>query len=474
MKLTQKNCLKLDAKQFNIINLLCGYSKNLANVTLWEIDQHYQKTGKYLRYEEAYHIVKQNVNYSLILSSSAQHTMKVIDSSFRSYFGSLQSKKKSKKKVNKPRYLKKDGKFLLKFPKTGFRIKEDKVYIGLPKKFKQKHKAIVGDIRDLVIDLPTHLKGIYKNHFQEIRIIPRYDGHYYQIEFVYKLNPKKTKLDYNQFFASDLGLDNFATNVDTTGTTSIIDGMYIKSLNQWYNKENARLQSIKDKQGIKQLTNKQVDLLHDREHKVNEFLNLTVHHIVSHCLEHNIGNIVIGKFKDIKQNINLGKTTNQNFVQIPYSKFRQKLKSKCKLYRINYYEQEESYTSKCDALALEPIKKQKKYMGKRVKRGLFQSSTGTLINADVNGALNILRKFLYRKKKHFALTKVAIDSLIKGIDSRGLVNRPRRIRLAYHTPCRSMNCLQTSSELNLSGETQVKTRTSVLDTDLRIKAQAPS
>ena len=120
--------------------------------------------------------------------------------------------------------------------------------------------------------------------------------------------------------------------------------------------------------------------------------------------------------KEIKQNINLGKNNNRNFVLIPYGLFKQKLQSKCKLFGIDYIEVDEAYTSKCDALALEPIKKHKKYLGNRIKRGLFQSSIGKLIDADVNGAINILRK-------------IAGDSLVKGILSNGLVNSPVRVRV---------------------------------------------
>ncbi|WP_143592346.1 IS200/IS605 family accessory protein TnpB-related protein, partial [Thermococcus litoralis] len=127
---------------------------------------------------------------------------------------------------------------------------------------------------------------------------------------------------------------------------------------------------------------------------------------------------VIGELKGVKQNTDLGRRNNQNFHYIPYGLFKQKLKAKCERYGINYIEVDEAYTSKVDALALEPIEKREKYLGKRVRRGLFQSSTGVLINADVNGALNILRK-------------VAGDSPIGGIAGSGRVNRPVRVRLPW-------------------------------------------
>jgi putative transposase len=139
---------------------------------------------------------------------------------------------------------------------------------------------------------------------------------------------------------------------------------------------------------------------------------------VNYCLENGIGNVVIGELKGIKRNANLGKRNNQNFQFIPYGLFKQKLKAKCERYGISYIEVDEAYTSKVDALALEPIGKREKYLGKRIKRGLFQSSTGVLINADVNGALNILRK-------------VAGDSPVREIAGSGRVNRPVRVRLPW-------------------------------------------
>jgi len=139
---------------------------------------------------------------------------------------------------------------------------------------------------------------------------------------------------------------------------------------------------------------------------------------VNYCLENGIGNIVVGELTGIKQNGSIGKRNNQNFQYIPFGLFKRKLKAKCERYGINYVEVEETYTSKVDALALEPIEKKEKYLGRRVRRGLFQSSTGTLINADVNGALNILRK-------------VAGDSSVRAIAGSGRVNRPVRVRLPW-------------------------------------------
>ncbi len=159
-------------------------------------------------------------------------------------------------------------------------------------------------------------------------------------------------------------------------------------------------------------------LLRKRKNVINDFMNKVVSYIVNYCLENGIGNIVVEELKGIKQNANLGRKNNQNFQYIPFGLFKRKLKAKCERYGVNYIEVDEAYTSKVDALALEPIEKREEHLGRRVKRGLFQSSTGTLINADVNGALNILRK-------------VAGDSPLREIGGSGRVNRPVKVRLPW-------------------------------------------
>nr|WP_251950545.1 IS200/IS605 family accessory protein TnpB-related protein [Thermococcus argininiproducens] len=175
------------------------------------------------------------------------------------------------------------------------------------------------------------------------------------------------------------------------------------------------MQSQYDKQGVK-FGRRMARLLRKRKNVMNNFMNQAVNYIIKYCLENKIGNILIGELEEAKQRASLGKVNNQNFQFIPYGLFKRKLKAKCERYGINYIEVDEAYISKTDALALEPLEKKEKYWGKRVKRGLFQSSTGVLINADVNDALNILRK-------------VAGDSLVGGIAGSGRVNRPVRVRV---------------------------------------------
>ena len=164
-------------------------------------------------------------------------------------------------------------------------------------------------------------------------------------------------------------------------------------------KENARLQSIKDKQHIKGITARQYLNLRKRNARINHAMSTAARWIISYCLLHRIGNIVVGRNPDWKQSINLGGVTNQNFVQIPHGKLREKLKYLCELYGINYFEQEESYTSKAsffdnDDLPVYNADNPQSYdfSGRRITRGQYRTSSGYIVNADINGALNILRK----------------------------------------------------------------------------------
>ena len=206
-------------------------------------------------------------------------------------------------------------------------------------------------------------------------------------------------LNKNNVLAIDLGVDNLLTCTTNNGKAFIIDGRKIKSINQWANKENSRLQSIKDKQLIKKTTKAQNRLWRKRNNKINDYINKSVRYTINYCVDNNIGTIVIGYNPKIQNNINIGKSNNQNFVNIPIGIIRKKLSYLCEKYNINLIEQEESYTSKSDFLANDilpvyNLKTNKKYnfSGNRISRGQYKSSTGIILNADINGSLNIMRK----------------------------------------------------------------------------------
>lgn len=227
---------------------------------------------------------------------------------------------------------------------------------------------------------------------REIRIIPKGTG--YVCEVIYNKEVNTKKLDEDRVIGIDFGVSNIITMVNNIGLKPIIirdDGNGIKSINQFYNKKKAELQSIYDKQGIKsgskmnKLYAKRNFKVHDYTHKISRF-------IINYCTFHNIGIIIFGYNEEWKQNVNLGRKNNQNFTQIPYLSIIQKTTYKSEEVGINVIEQEESYTSKCSFLDNELVKKHNSYAGERFSRGLFRSSNGTIINSDVNGGYNIVKK----------------------------------------------------------------------------------
>jgi IS605 OrfB family transposase len=403
-----------------MLRSLSRASKNLYNLGLYNTRQYFFNNNEFLKYPQNYHLCKEDENYKLMQAASAQQSLKMVERGMRSFFGLLKLYRNGQlDKPNIPHYLNKDSNFLIAFPKNAFSFKGNNIRLGISIEFLKQNRNAK---KLLTFKLPKPLRT-KKFSIQEVHVIPMYDGRYFKIKYCYEEKKQQQELDYSKYLSIDLGVSNFATWIDTDGTAIIIDGKYIKSINQWYNKENARLQSIKDKQGIKLITNKQIKLLTKRANKISEFMNRTVNYIIKHCLENKIGNILIGELKEIKQGINHGKRNNQSFVSIPFGKFKGKLQSKCDYYGIKYQLVDEAYTSRTDALALDEIKKQPYGKSRRVKRGLYKSITGQLINADVNGALNILRK-------------VASDSPIQKIVSRGLVNRPKRLFLAFESNCK--------------------------------------
>jgi len=413
MYLAQKNHIRCDKKTYRILRILTRLSKNLYNHTLYTLRQYYFNNGKYLPYEQAYHLVKHNENYQLLPSQVAQQTMKVVDRNMRSFFHILNERRKGNynRLAHPPKYLPKDGYFVCIFQKDMFKVDGNNIRLSLGKNFAEKF-----GVRFLEFKLPPTVIG---RRIKEVRILPRCKGLWFEIEYVHEVMTEKADLDHNKYLSIDLGLDNFATCVCihdfTSGTPFIIEGRGLKSFNRWWNKEKARLQSVYDKQSIK-MGKKMAWLLRKRKNVTNNFMNQAVNYIVKFCLANRIGNIVIGELKEIKQNMNLGHINNQNFQYIPYGLFKQKLKSKCEYYEINYIEVDEAYTSQTCSVCGDVNKNNRKH------RGLYVcKKCGNVMNADVNGALNILKK-------------VAPESV--RIGGSGGVNPPVRIRVVnfHQTP----------------------------------------
>ncbi|KJH71001.1 RNA-guided endonuclease InsQ/TnpB family protein [Aliterella atlantica] len=412
MYLTQKNQIReLSKSEFASLRELCRLSKNLYNVGLYTVRQYFFQEHKHLRYESAYHLCKTNENYKGLNTDIAQQTLKVVDRTFKSFYGLISAVKNGSyhQKVKLPNYLPKEGHFLLIIPRIV--IKEGKFRVPMSNAFRKQ-------FGEVWIPFPKRLNI---NQIKEVRIHPKYNARYFEVEFISAVEPEPIEAKSDSAISIDLGVNNLAACVDTNGASFLVDGKPIKSINQWFNKRNAKLQSLKDKQGIKGITNQQVKLTAKRNNQVRDYLNKTARFIVNHCKGNQIAQMVVGYNPGIKQEINIGKCNNQNFVQIPFHSLRSKLKAMCARYGLKYIEQEESYTSIASAIDGDEIPvynadnpKEYQFSGLRIKRGLYKTKDGHLVNSDLNGSLNI-----GRKSKHNGFTGV----------SRGSLTAPRRINL---------------------------------------------
>ena len=413
MYLTLKQQVKhLSKKEFRNLKYLCHIAKNLKNQAIYNVRQHYFNNKKYLSYNENYKMLKNSENYKKLNSNMAQQILKEIDESFKSFFALLKLAKNGQYngKIKLPNYLDKDGFTTLVI---GFvRLKDDMLIVPYSNSFKKTHQEVK-------VKLPSVLKD---KKIKEIRIIPKQHSRYFEIQYIYEVKEVQRELNKGNVLGIDSGIDNLCTCVTNTGASFIIDGRKLKSINQYYNKINAKLQSIKDKQKIERTTLRQKRITRKRNNRINDYLSKAARAIVNYCLNNDIGKIVLGYNEDFQRNSNIGSINNQNFVNIPYGKLRDKLIYLCKLYGIEFKLQEESYTSKAsffdgDEIPIYDKENLQEYIfsGKRIKRGLYQTSAGKLINADYNGALNILRK-----------SKVVDLSVLY---NRGELNTPKRIRV---------------------------------------------
>ena len=393
MYATQKNQLRrLSKREFNALLALTRLSKNLFNVALYECRQYFFAERKRLSYESNYHICKSNENYQALNTDIAQQTMKVVDRSMRSFLGLLKtiSIGRYDQRPRLPNYLPKEGYFPLIIPRI--RLKDGYFTVPMSREFKKEY----GEVK---IQLPQRLKD---QKIKEVRIHPKYSARWFEIEYIYVDQKVETSVDPSKAIALDLGVDNLCACIDSIGHQFLIDGKRLKSINQWYNKRNAQLQSKKDKQGIKSFTHRQARLYQWRNNCVRDYLNKAARLVINHCIEHQIGKLIVGYNPGIKQEVNIGKSNNQNFVQIPFWQLRRKLEALCQKYGIEYLEQEESYTSKASFYDKDPVPvynadnpTKHKFSGKRIKRGLYRTKDRHLVSADINGSANILTKSMH-------------------------------------------------------------------------------
>ncbi|WP_286084041.1 RNA-guided endonuclease InsQ/TnpB family protein [Parabacteroides goldsteinii] len=313
-----------------------------------------------------------DIDYRALPAPVAQQVLMMVDRNFKSFFNLLNKKGRGEysEKVRMPKYLNKDGMFTAVFTTTAFSQKWIKQgVVKLPKQF-------------------SFTTRTNKKNIQQLRFVPKKG--YIVLEIVYNKKEKDLMPDNGNYLGVDIGLDNLASCVSNNGSCFIINGRPLKSINQYYNKKLAYLKSkLKDN---RQVSKQIISLMNKRNNKIKDYLRKASRILINHVVSNGINTIIIGHNKCWKQEINIGKRNNQNFVSIPFNTFISMISYKATLEGVNVNIVEESYTSKCSFLDNERICKHESYAGRRIKRGLFKTSSGKIINADINGAFNIIRK----------------------------------------------------------------------------------
>lgn len=446
---TMKYHFKANYKERKLLKFLCRISKNVYNCALYDLRHQYFKNKSICTYFELNKIISNNPNYHILNTYQSICTIRLAHSNMEKYIkfhnsdGTLNElgykfgeendiasfPKYKKKKALMPlvtdqiRPIWYKGKKCIKLPLSNLtrtskvfnKIFEDELIDLFIKESELKESF------NIFFKIP---KELYDKKIRQFRVIPNSKGDDYHIEFTYEINIEKPNKEINKSLSIDLGISNLASCVTTDNISFIIDGKYLKSLNRIYNKKKAKLQSLLPKGVYSSKRIKHLDIR--RGNQIEDYLNKAVSTLIKKCIEHNIDEIIIGYNKGFKnggvKNTDLkGKKkrkTNQAFVQIPISRFKDKVILKAKEYGIYVRVINESYTSKSSFYDNDPIKKDM-YSGSRIKRGLYQTKNKTIVNADVNAALNIYKKYIIKSNS----TNNKIDYLM----SRGLTIPSRTV-----------------------------------------------
>ena len=383
MQLTERHIIKSTQHRFAEIDELAFKSKNLYNAANYVIRQSFVYGWGYINYNEMSRLMKSHEAYKALPAKVSQQILMILDKNWKSFFEAVKAyKTDSSKFTGRPkRQLYKDkvkGRNIL-------------VYTIQAISSKQLKKGII-KLSATEILIKTKVNP---DHICKVRLVPKCDS--YVIEVIY--DKSESTVSDDKFVASiDLGLDNLValTSNQPGFTPLLINGRPLKSINQLYNKRKAELQS--QLKGSSKSSPRLQRLTRCCNQKIDNYLHHTSRLIVDILIAKQIGTLVIGKNAQWKTEIDLGKPTNQNFVSIPHARLIEMLEYKARLVGIKVIMQEESYTSRANFFGLDPIPvygktdKDAVFTGQRIKRGLYQTSVGRLINSDINGSYNILRK----------------------------------------------------------------------------------
>ena len=371
--------IKKNHPKYELIDSMCFHSKNLYNEANYVIRQEFINNGNYIKYYDMNDEFKTHENYKECYSQPANSTLRVLDKNWKSYFKAIRDWKRNPSKYlgmpKLPKYLKKDSRFPWMIPNNSclYDKENGEIYFRL--------NILKG----------YHWKCRCLGRLIQVRFIPK--GSCYVMEIVYETEIPNVKVESNRIASIDLGVNNLVTMTNNIGLNPIIiNGKGIKSINQYYNKRLAKEKSLLKIRHNKDWSKKLDSITFKRYQRIKNYMHNASSYIIKWCLKNEIDTLVVGKNKEWKQDASMSKKSNQKFISIPYQMLLQQLQYKCENVGIKYIETEESYSSGTSFLDGEEPIKQNYDKSRRIKRGLFRSNSGLLINSDVNGSLQIMMK----------------------------------------------------------------------------------
>jgi putative transposase len=411
----QQVLLHPDRELKAVLEYVCGEANKVYNCSVYYARQVFFKERRFVGQAELCRQMKWNSHFTAMYVSSAQQVCNGVVEAFRGFRELLKLFGRGGLAVKpKPPNYRKPGLFTVSYPKRWLKLVDQGVRIPLGRNV----KAWFG-LEDFYLPMPSNLDW---ERVKEVRILPR-NGCFYA-EFVYSVDAVAVQLDPEKALGIDHGINNWLTCVSNVGTSFIVDGLHLKSLNQWYNKQVAKLKEGKS-QGF--WSKKLASITEKRNRQMKDAINKAARLVINHCLEHGIGRIVFGWNQGQKDGANMGRKTNQKFVQVPTARLKSRIAQLCSQYGIELIEHEEANTSAAsfldgDSLPAHGEKPEGwKASGRRVKRGLYRTAQNWYINADCNGAANVIRK---------VATTLGLD--LSGV-SRGALTTPLRVRF-WATP----------------------------------------
>jgi putative transposase len=383
MKVTrvEQHLIKKNNPLWQVIDNMCFKSKNIYNYANYIIRQKFINNGKWIRYNSLFDLCKDSDPYKDIGSNVGQATMRLLDKNWKPFFTAIKDWKQNPSKYlgrpKLPKYKPKDGRFILSIDNNKVMLKDGYIYFAWkPLKILNNHFIT---------------KISQENKVFQCRFIPT--GSNYMMEVVYEIEVLEQQEHSERIISIDLGVDNFVTITNNIGLKPfVIKGGVIKSANQFYNKEKARIQSQLKTVNKKDWSKRLQKLTDKRNNKIKYLMHVYSKRIIDYCLENRIDTIVCGYNKEWKQESEMTKKVNQKFVTIPYDLFISMLDYKSIDKGKKFLLHEESYTSGTSFLDNEEPVKENYNKSRRVYRGLFKSNNGKLINADVNGSYQIMKK----------------------------------------------------------------------------------